>query len=128
MEVFLQFLGTAVSNAILARPCVRGRPKPEVLNATSQYTSADRRSRSGSGGVTAEISGADFFVVEQVRCGSFDRHAAGFQDIATRCYRKGHVCVLLHQQDGGTASMDDANGGEQLLHDHGCESKRRLVE
>ena len=48
----------------------------------------------------AQICAADTLVGQQLSTGAIHDHAARLKDVGAVCHGKGHLCILLDQQDG----------------------------
>jgi hypothetical protein len=78
--------------------------------------------------VFAEVELTDFGVVEEGFAGASEDDFAGGHGIGSVGDGKGHMGVLLHEQDGGSGLMDLLNDGEDLIHKFGGETETRLIK
>ena len=70
-------------------------------------------------GSAAQVRAAHPLVGQQLGTGALHDHAAGLQNLGAVGHGKGHLCGLLHQQDGHALLVDVADDGKDLLHQQG---------
>src|SRR2546428_2945445 len=134
----------AVAGADVAAGGVVADPQAVTRSATSNGTTCATRGRDRSciiascrfkeslllafAALMPEIRASHLLPLPEPRAPIAHDHASGLKDVRMVGDVERHVRVLLDEEHGSPGGADLADHAEDLLHQHRCETKGRLVE